>query len=73
MQLNSFNDLRILAIYISYSCGFKNVQYVIEMALKLLLFASTSQKLPNGWGLCPQAPVCDTLEFHQFVQLMELN
>ena len=34
-----------------YNCS-KNIQTVIQMALKWLLF---SEKLPSSWGLCPQA------------------
>ena len=55
-QFNSFNEFWILAIYCGHSFGFKNVQKVIEMALKLLFFPAKSQKSPSGWGLYPQTP-----------------
>ena len=35
----------------------KNVQTVIQMTLKWLLFSEKLQELPSGWGLCPQAPI----------------
>ena len=35
----------------------KNIQNVIQMALKWLVFSEKSQKLPSGWGLHPQAPI----------------
>ena len=35
----------------------KNIQNVIQMALKWLVFSEESQKLPSGWGLRPQAPI----------------
>ena len=35
----------------------KNIQNVIQMALKWLVFSEKSQKLPSGWGLSPLAPI----------------
>ena len=33
-----------------------------------VFFLKKMQKLPSNWGLCPQTPVCNTLELHQFAQ-----
>ena len=55
-QFNSFNDFWILAIYCSYSYGFKNVRNVIEMALKLLFLPQNHKNRPAAGGSAPQAP-----------------
>ena len=47
------SEFQQITLVIHY--GFKNVQNVIEITLKLLFFAAKLQKLPGGWALCSQA------------------
>ena len=54
----------ILAIYSSYSYGFKNVRNVIEMALKSLFLP---QNHKNNLSTGVSASICDALGLHQFV------
>ena len=61
-QFNSFNDFWILASYCCYLYGFKNVQNVIEIALKLLFLQQNHKNRPAAGGSEPQASLCDTFE-----------
>ena len=69
-NLNSFNDFWILGIYCSYSHGFKNLQNAIEMALKSLFLPQNYKGFAGGslTAAGGSAPLCDTVELHQFVQ-----
>ena len=37
------------------------------MVLKQLFFSKNYEKLPSGWGLCPQTPVNDTFELQSLL------
>ena len=39
-----------------------NTYEMWSKGIKIAIFSENLQKLPSGWGLCPQTPVCDTLE-----------
>ena len=66
MHLQSFK--RLMSFRFIPSNGFKNVQNVIQIALKLLFFAKKSQKLPNG-----QTLYCNTLELRLVCSTRRLN
>ena len=48
--------------------GFKEVQNLIQIALKYLFFKKKLQKSPSDMGFCFQNLFCDTLELSQFAQ-----
>ena len=47
--------------------GFENARNVIQMVITCL-FSKKLRKLPSDRGLCPQTPIHNTVELHQFAQ-----
>ena len=52
-----------------FSKTFQNNFFIFQNTFfsKTNILVQILQKSPNGWGLCPQTPVCDTFEYTSFL------